>query len=261
MTARVAAIRPDDPVTLLYTSGTTGNPKGVLLTHRGVLYEVAAGERTGNITPGVRWVSYLPLAHIAERMFTIYLPLSTAGHVLLLPGRQAAGLGGRRGPADRVLRRAAGLGEDPGRDPGAARRRAGPGQAGRGGPQAMDVGRRYVESCQFGRTTPDELAAAFQQADQAVLGPIRALLGLGDAGIVSSAAAPLPPDVAAFFAGLGLQILDIYGMTETTGAFAFNTAAAFKMGTVGRPLPGIEVRIDRRRRDLHPRPAEHARAT
>ena len=241
--ARVAAIGPDDPVTLLYTSGTTGNPKGVLLTHHGVLYEVAAGERTGNITRGVRWVSYLPLAHIAERMFTIYLPVSTAGHVYFCPDAKqlVSAVGSVRPTAffgvPRVWEKIqAGIQallaaeQDPARQ--AAVR------------DAMDAGRRYVRSCQFGQTTSGELAAAFQQADQAVLAPIRALLGLGDAAIVSSAAAPLPPDVAAFFAGLGLKILDIYGMTETTGAFAFNTAAAFKMGTVGRPLPGVEVRID-----------------
>ena len=76
-------ITAEDPVTLLYTSGTTGNPKGVLLTHHCILYEVAAAILGGNVNPHVRWVSYLPLAHIAERMFSIYLPLSTAGHVHL----------------------------------------------------------------------------------------------------------------------------------------------------------------------------------
>ena len=82
---RLAAITPDDPVTLLYTSGTTGNPKGVLLTHRNVLYEMTAAEMMGTVETGVRWVSYLPLAHIAERMFTIYLPLTFAGHVHFCP--------------------------------------------------------------------------------------------------------------------------------------------------------------------------------
>ncbi len=242
VTARVAAIRPDDPVTLLYTSGTTGNPKGVLLTHRGVLYEVAVGKLTGNITAGVRWVSYLPLAHIAERMFSIYIPLSAAGHVHFCPDAKqlVSAVGAVRPTAffgvPRVWEKIqAGIQALLAAEPDPARRDA--------VAQAMDVGRRYVASSQFGRTIPDELAAAFQQADQAVLAPIRALLGLGDAAIVSSAAAPLPPDVAAFFAGLGLAILDIYGMTETTGAFAYNTVAAFKMGTVGQPLPGIEVRI------------------
>jgi len=109
--------------------------------------------------------------------------------------------------------------------------------------QAMDIGRRYVESGQYGRTTSPELAARFRAADEGVLGPVRGLLGLGEAGPVLSAAAPLPPDVAAFFAGLGLKILDIYGMTETTGAFTANTPAGFKLGTVGRPYAGMEVRI------------------
>jgi long-chain acyl-CoA synthetase len=239
---RLAAIGPDDPVTLLYTSGTTGNPKGVLLTHRSVLYEVAAAIRGGNVARGVRWVSYLPLAHIAERMFTIYLPLSTAGHVYFCPdAKQLIGAVGEVRPTaffgvPRVWEKVrAGLLGLLTAEPDEARRAA--------IEAAMEVGRRYVASCQYGHTTPAELAAAFQQADDQVLAPIRALLGLGEAAVVSSAAAPLPPDVAAFFAGLGLKILDIYGMTETTGAFTSNTAAAFKLGTVGRPLAGTEVRI------------------
>jgi long-chain acyl-CoA synthetase len=109
--------------------------------------------------------------------------------------------------------------------------------------QAMETGRRYVQSCQHGQTTSPDLAARFRAADEQVLGPIRGLLGLGEASSVYSAAAPLPPDVAAFFAGLGMKILDVYGMTETTGAFTANTPAGFKLGTVGRPAVGMEVRI------------------
>src|SRR6266700_2119607 len=73
--SRVAAITADDPVALLYTSGTTGNPKGVLLTHRNVGYELACAQGMGLIPDKARWVSYLPLAHIAERMVSIYLPI------------------------------------------------------------------------------------------------------------------------------------------------------------------------------------------
>jgi long-chain acyl-CoA synthetase len=108
---------------------------------------------------------------------------------------------------------------------------------------AMATGLRYVRSRQFGQHTPDDLAAEFAVAERTVLRPIRSLLGLGDAETVGSAAAPLPPDVGEFFAGLGLKMLDVYGMTETTGAFTTNTATAFKLGTVGRPVPGIEMRI------------------
>ena len=242
VTARVAGISPDDPVTLLYTSGTTGNPKGVLITHRSVLYEVAAGRHVGNIAGGVRWVSYLPLAHIAERMFTLYIPVCASGHVHFCPdAKQLVGVVGQVQPTaffgvPRVWEKVqAGIQALLAAEQDETRRAA--------VLAAMDTGRQYVASCQFGQRTPPELAAAFRAADEQVLGPIRALLGLGDAAHVSSAAAPLPPDVAAFFAGLGMKILDVYGMTETTGAFTMNTEAAFKLGTVGQPVPGMEVRI------------------
>lgn len=242
VTERLAAITPADPVTLLYTSGTTGNPKGVLLTHHCVLYEVAAAERGGNVRPHVRWVSYLPLAHIAERMFSIYLPVSTAGHVHFCPDPQQLikAVGDVRPTAffgvPRVWEKIkAGIQALMAAEADPARRAA--------VEQSMDVGRRYVESTQYGRTTPDELAAAFRQADEQVLGPIRSLLGLGQADVVSSAAAPLPPEVSAFFAGLGMRILDIYGMTETTGAFTSNTVSQFRMGSVGRAFAGTEITI------------------
>jgi len=239
---RLAAITPDDPVTLLYTSGTTGSPKGVLLTHRNVLYEVTAAETMGTVESGVRWVSYLPLAHIAERMFSIYLPVMTAGYVNFCPDptQLVSALGAVRPTAffgvPRVWEKVqAGIQALLTGEQDSGRRAA--------VQEAMDVGRRYVESGQFGRTTPPELDRAFRQADEQVLAPIRSLLGLGEAAVVSSAAAPLPADVAAFFAGLGMKILDIYGMTETTGAFTSNSASEFKVGTVGRAFPGMEIQI------------------
>jgi long-chain acyl-CoA synthetase len=240
---RVAAIRPDDPVTVLYTSGTTGNPKGVIITHRSVLYEVAAATAAGTVAPRTRWVSYLPLAHIAERMFSIYLAIDGAGHVYFCHNAAAelvATIGAVRPTAffgvPRVWEKIqAGIQALLAAEQDPARRAA--------VDATMETGRRYVESCQYGRTTPDDLAEEFRGADEAVLRPIRSLLGLGDAETVSSAAAPLPPDVASFFAGLGMKILDVYGMTETTGAFTVNTPDAFRLGTVGRALPGVELRI------------------
>ena len=242
ITARVAAVRPGDPLALLYTSGTTGNPKGVLLTHRNILYELAAVEAMGIVVPRVRWVSYLPLAHIVERMFSIYAPVHAVGHVHFCPdaGQLVRVIGNVRPTAffgvPRVWEKIrAGIQalltaeQDEGKQAAVA--------------QAMETGRRYVQSCQYGQTTPPDLAARFRAADEQVLGPIRGLLGLGEASAVYSAAAPLPPDVAAFFAGLGMKILDIYGMTETTGAFTANTPAEFKLGTVGLPAAGMEVRI------------------
>ena len=239
---RVAAITADDPVALLYTSGTTGNPKGVLLTHRNVGYELACAQGMGLIPDKARWVSYLPLAHIAERMFSIYLPIHAGTHVHFCPDpAQLVRVVGKVRPngffgVPRVWEKIrAGIEALFTLEQDEAKRAA--------VAAAMDTGRRYVDACQYGRTMPPGLEAEFAAADTAVLAPIRGLLGLGEAEVVSSAAAPLPPEVAAFFSGLGMKILDIYGMTETTGAFTTNTPEAFKLGTVGRPYPGMEVRI------------------
>jgi long-chain acyl-CoA synthetase len=242
VTARIAEIKPDDPLALLYTSGTTGNPKGVMLTHRNILYAMVADDAMEILGPRARWVSYLPLAHIAERMFTVYLPIHTTGHVHFCPdAAQLIPVIGEVRPTaffgvPRVWEKIrAGIQALLTAEPDEAKRAA--------VRQAMDIGRRYVQSCQYGRSTAPELAAQFQAADERVLAPIRGLLGLGEARSVSSAAAPLPPDVADFFAGLGMKILDVYGMTETTGAFTANTPAEFKLGTVGRPAAGMEVKI------------------
>ncbi len=240
---RIGAITPSDPVTLLYTSGTTGNPKGVIITHRGVLYECVTATRSGSATKHTRWVSYLPLAHIAERMFSVYLAVFNAGHTYFCHNATTdliRTVGEVKPTAffgvPRVWEKIqAGIQalltaeQDESRKAAVA--------------AAMETGRRYVESRQYGHTTSDELAAEFAAADAGVLNLIKSLLGLGEATVVVSAAAPLPPEVGSFFAGLGLAILDVYGMTETTGAFTTNTPAAFKLGTVGRAVAGIEVMI------------------
>lgn len=241
--ARVAPLRLDDPVTMLYTSGTTGSPKGVQITHRNVFYEMESSAATGFLLEHVRWVSYLPLAHIAERMFSIYGAIRNVSHVHFCHDA-SSGLIGALGAVQptaffgvpRVWEKIqAGITALLAAEKDPARRQA--------VEQAMDTGRRYVRSREFGSTTPGELAEEFRAADESVLAPVRALLGLGDAVSVSSAAAPLPPEVGSFFAGLGLPILDVYGMTETTGAVSVNTPGAFRLGTVGRALPGVEITI------------------
>jgi long-chain acyl-CoA synthetase len=239
---RIAAIRPGDPVTLLYTSGTTANPKGVIITHANALYEVATAAVGGIAPMHARIVSYLPLAHIAERMLTLYLGICHARHVyfchdaaselvgILADVKPTAFFGVPR-IYEKVM---AGIQALLTAERDEARRAA--------VARAMATGLEYVRSRQFGETTSSELAARYTAADEQVLRPIRALLGLGDA-VLASGAAPFPPEVATFFAGLGMQVLDVYGMSETTGAFTTNTPEAFRLGTVGQPVPGMEVRI------------------
>jgi long-chain acyl-CoA synthetase len=241
--ATVAAIKPDDPLTLLYTSGTTGNPKGVIITHANALYEVATAVATGNSRLHERRVSYLPYAHIAERMLSVYLAIGSAGHVYFCPDA-ATGLIGTLGQAKpttffgvpRIFEKImAGIRALQAGEQDESRRAA--------VAAAMDTGERYVRSCQFGEQTSGELAAEFATAQGQVLRPIKSLLGLDAAEVVMSGAAPLSAEVGSFFAGLGIKILDVYGMSETTGAFASNTTSDFRLGTVGRPAPGMEVRI------------------
>ncbi len=240
--SRVAAIRPDDPVTLLYTSGTTANPKGVVITHANVLYEIAVTTAGGIAPMHARIVSYLPLAHIAERVLTLYLGICHARHVYFcrdaasqlvgtLTDVRPTGFFGVPRIYEKVM---AGIQALLTAEQDDAKRAA--------VARAMATGLAYVRSLQYGETTSRELADQFAVADEQVLGAIRSLLGLGDA-VLTSGAAPFPPEVATFFAGLGMQVLDVYGMSETTGAFTTNTPGAFRLGTVGQPVPGIEVRI------------------
>lgn len=235
---RAAAIRADDPLTILYTSGTTGDPKGVVLTHRNVLTSVIGGLQAAGIeAPGVS-ISYLPFAHIAERNLGMYGPQVQGAHVHLVddPAALPAALGqvhptrffGVPRVWEKVMAGVSALlaaNPDPKVD------------------AAMQVSRSWVAAKEVGGTPSPELQRAFDEADAAVLQGIRGFLGLDRLQWAASAAAPMPVEVARFFAGLGIIIYDVYGMTETTGSVTANTPSAFKLGTVGRPLPGCELRL------------------
>jgi long-chain acyl-CoA synthetase len=241
--ARTAALRPEDPVTILYTSGTTGDPKGVELSHRNVLYDCEAGLRIIAPESSILSVSYLPYAHIAERILSLYNPQHYGDSHMYLVADPSLLLGalGEVHPEEffgvprvweKIQSGVSGL--------LAMEQDTGKKAAVEG---AMRVGAEYVESLQVGHTTSPELQARFDAADAAVLRPIRAMLGLDQVIWAGSASAPMPLDVARFFAGLGLPIYDIWGMTETCGGATACGPGTFKLGTVGRAYPGIEIRI------------------
>jgi long-chain acyl-CoA synthetase len=241
--ARTAALSPEDPATILYTSGTTGDPKGVELSHRNVLFDCEGGLRVTGLEGNNLTVSYLPYAHIAERILTLYIPQHYGDvHIYLVadPSLLLGALGevhprqffGVPSVWEKIQSGVSGL--------LAMEQDAGKKAAVEG---AMRVGAEYVESLQVGHTTSADLQARFEASDAAVLRPIRAMLGLDQVIWAGSASAPMPLDVALFFAGLGLPIYDIWGMTETCGGATACGPGAFKLGTVGRAYPGIEIRI------------------
>ena len=233
---------PDDTLTVLYTSGTTGAPKGVVITHRMALYECQVSNATAWLPMHNAGVSYLPFAHIADRVLSIYLPIVRASHIhfcadpaklsaVLAKARPHGFFGVPRVWEKMMAAVQAALAAEQDQVKKAAVE------------SAMAAGRAYVESCEYGNETTPAVLAAYERADAAVLSVIRSLIGLDRARYTLSAAAPLPIEVARFFAGLGLRILDVYGMTETTGAATANVPHSFKLGTVGRPMPGMELRL------------------
>ncbi len=239
---RVAAITPTDALTILYTSGTTGNPKGVIITHQMALYEGACSLATSGLPEHPIGVSYLPFAHIADRVLSYYLAIELASHINFCPDpAQLTAVLRQVRPnsffgVPRVWEKImAGVQAVLAQEPDRAKKA--------GIEAAMAVGREYVAGREYGGTVSPELAAKFAAMDEAVLSKIRALLGLDRVVHAMSAAAPLPIEVARFFSGLGIAILDVYGMTETTGAATANTNDSFKLGTVGRPFPGVEMKL------------------
>ncbi|MBS43393.1 MAG: long-chain fatty acid--CoA ligase [Nocardioides sp.] len=239
---RVAATDLDSPATILYTSGTTGNPKGVVLTHHNVAFEVVGSMSKAQFEEENVFISYLPFAHIAERAFGMYIPWTEGGHIHLIgdPTMLLGALGEvhptRFFGVPRVWEKiktgvSAKLAAE--QDPNAKAFVE----------QCMATGLEWVESQQLGGTTSPELQQRYEEADAGMLSILRALLGLDRLEWAGSAAAPMPLEVAKFFAGLGIRIYDIYGMTETCGAVTSGGPDDFRLGTVGRALPGIEVRI------------------
>jgi long-chain acyl-CoA synthetase len=241
--ARSADVRPEDPATILYTSGTTGDPKGVVLTHTNVVYQTEGTLRRNDAQPGNITLSYLPYAHIAERVLSMYIPPHFGDwHVHLVgdPTALVPALAEVRPlqffGVPRVWEKIrSGLSGMLAMEPDPDKKAAIEG--------AMAVGAEYVESLQVGMTTSPELQARYDAMSAAVLTPIKAKLGLDRVTWAGCASAPLPIEVARFFAGLGLAIYDIYGMTETSGAATACGPDNFRLGTVGRAVPGIELTI------------------
>lgn len=236
------AAGPQDPLTVVYTSGTTGEPKGVVLTHRQVLANARALDAVVELPPHVEHICYLPLAHIAERMLGIYLPCHRASHVYLCP--DPAGVGA----VVRKVHPAQFFGVPRIWEKLCAAVRAVlslmPAEQREIIDAACAVAREHVGYRERGETPPAELAERYARAREDVLVPLLAAGGLDRVTWAASASAPMPLDVVDFWAGFGIVIMDAWGLTETTGVATTNSPrTGFRIGSVGRPVESVEVRL------------------
>lgn len=245
VTERVAAITADQLATLIYTSGTTGRPKGVRLPHDNWSYMAKATVSTGLINADDVQYLWLPLAHVFGKVLTS--GQIEVGHVTAVDGRidkiienlpvvQPTYMAAVPRIFEKVYNGVA------------SKARAGGGAKYKIFQWAAGVAREYAKVSQdnFRRTgnasVPFALGAKHKVADALVYSKIREAFGGRLRACVSGSAA-LAPDIGYFFAGAGVHILEGYGLTETSAASFVNPGEAYRTGTVGKPLPGTEVRI------------------
>ncbi|WP_328555607.1 MULTISPECIES: AMP-dependent synthetase/ligase [unclassified Streptomyces] len=242
---RVGAITADQLATLIYTSGTTGRPKGVRLPQDNWSYMAKAIAATGLVSQADVQYLWLPLAHVFGKVLTS--GQIEVGHVTAVDGRVDKII--ENLPVVRPTYMAAvprifekvynGV---------AAKARAGGGAKYKIFQWAAEVSREYAKASQdnFRRTgsasVPFALGAKHKVADALVFAKIREAFG-GNLRACVSGSAALAPEIGYFFAGAGIHILEGYGLTESSAASFVNPGEAYRTGTVGKPLPGTEVRI------------------
>jgi long-chain acyl-CoA synthetase len=239
----VADLGPDDLLTLIYTSGTTGPPKGVQLTHRNLLFAVATADELIQLPErGGKVISWLPAAHVAERNAHYYLPVTrgVSVHVCSDPRRIAEFLP-KVNPTwffavPRIFEKLkAGLEAMIAGLPDEQRQAA---------ERGLEASLQKVRLEQAGEEVPPEIAEAAAQADEQLFSKLRVQLGLDEALAVNVGAAPTPVEVLEFFHAIGIPIGELWGMSETCGLGTINPPDRIKLGTVGPPTPGIEIKLD-----------------
>lgn len=238
---RMQRVQPDDLAALIYTSGTTGPPKGAMLTHRNVTWMARAVVESNPIEREDEVLSFLPLCHIFERLFSVFVHIThgyvvnfvekpdtvtdnmvevspTVGYAVpRIWEKYASATSIRMSDATWFKRLVFGL--------------------------ALSIGKKRADRIMNFQPLPVHLRLMFGLAHFAVLRKLKKRMGLDRIRIAYSGAAPIAPDVLHFFQSIGVNLVEGYGQTEGTGVTCTSRADKVKFGMVGPPLPGTEVRI------------------
>jgi long-chain acyl-CoA synthetase len=239
--ARLAAIEASSLATLIYTSGTTGPPKGVMLSHANLAWTARTLIDVGGKAGDDVMLSYLPLSHIAEQMATIHMPVTAGSTVYFAESidKVADNLKDSRPTVffgvPRIWEKFHAV-------------LAGKLDEVKGGKRRLLDWARGVATKVHGlrdraAPVPWGLQLQYAVAGRLVFGKLKAALGFDRARVLISGAAPIAPDVLAFFASIDLPIREIYGQSEGSGPTSYNLPGRTRIGSVGAPLPGLEVKL------------------
>jgi long-chain acyl-CoA synthetase len=229
------------PATLIYTSGTTGPPKAVVLTHDNLAWTSGIARELVDSRPGDRSVSYLPLSHIAEQMLSIHVPITTGATVHFVSVME------KLADALRAVQPSMFFGVPRVWEKIQAKVEAGVATA----PplrqklfrSAQAVGLAVHRARFEGKPAPLGARLAYPLFHKLVYSKLKARLGFGSMRVCATGAAPMSPATRDWFVAVGIEISEVYGQSEDCGPTSFNRAGDARLDTVGRPIPGIEVKI------------------
>jgi long-chain acyl-CoA synthetase len=238
---RLEGCTEEQTATFIYTSGTTGPPKAVMLTHKNLTWTSGAASTIAEVGQEDSSVSYLPLSHIAEQMFTIHVPITVGSTVYFaesiklvaenlkevqptivfgvpriwekMHAKVSAKLAGATGMKKKLV------------------------------DFAMRTGREVVDLRNRGKEPSGFLGIKYKIANKLIFSKVKPLMGLSKANMCVSGAAPIAPEILEFFAHLDLVIHEVYGQSEDSGPTTFNLKGHTRYGTVGTTLAGTEVKI------------------
>lgn len=233
--------RPDDTAILVYTSGTTGMPKGAMIGHGNIMFSLSAGLARTPGFPADEQVCFLPLCHILERLFSGFFPIVTRATVNFAESpetvfdnlREVSPHAFTAVPRvwEKIHSRLAIMRSEStwlGRTVFKA---------------ALGIGMARARKIMAGDPVPAATALAFRIADFLVFANIRRMIGMDRLRRGGTGAAPISPDLLAWYWAIGVPLVEGYGMTESSGVISINTVEDNKVGTVGQVLPGAEARI------------------